>query len=78
MQDENAGKNFEDVDWDAINSDELDSEQLDEIEKNGTFKPKNDINIKFTSGFETNVGKDLLEKKKEKQKEKEKKLSPFE
>ena len=69
-------KNMDDVDWDAINSDELDSEQLDQIEKTGNFKQKKDINITFTSGFESNVGKDLLDKKKEKLMEK--KQSPFE
>ena len=63
-------KNMDDVDWDAINSDELDSEQLDQIEKTGNFKQKKDINITFTSGFESNVGKELLDKKKEKLMEK--------
>ena len=69
-------ENLEDVDWDAINSDELNSEDLEALEKKAgnpvAKKPK--LDVKFSKGFGEDVGKKLIETKKEKSK----KLTPFE
>lgn len=68
-------KNLEDVDWDAINSDELNSEDLEALEqKAGNNKKGSKLDIKFSKGFGEDVGKKLIENKKEKSK----KLTPFE
>jgi len=71
------------VDWDAINSDELNSEDLDKLEKGGklitkkkTKKKGDDLQIRFSAGFGGNVGKKLMQKKQEKQKTE--KMSEFE
>jgi len=57
------GKNLEDIDWDAINSDELDSEQIGELEKTGKIEQKKNkkssVDVKFSKGFGDNVGKKL-------------------
>ena len=58
-----------DIDWDAINSDELNSEDLDQIEKTGKLdisKSKQGPNIKFTTGFGENIGEKLIKNKQEK------------
>merc|ERR1712196_102542 len=52
------GKNLEDIDWDAVNSDELDSDQIDELEKTGKIEKKK-VDIKFNKGFGENIGKKL-------------------
>lgn len=68
---------YENMDWDAINSDELDSEDLDNIESAQKIqKSKKTPDIQFTSGFDENVGEKLLKDKK--QKSKEAKMTQFE
>lgn len=60
----------ENMDWDAINSDELDSEDLDRIESAQKIKQsQKGPDIKFSSGFGEDVGKKLLKDKKDKTKE---------
>ena len=59
------------MDWDAINSDELNSEDLDQLEKTGKLKLKKDskssgIDIKFSTGFGEDLGKKLIKDKEEK------------
>ena len=53
--------NIEDVDWDAINSDELNSEDLDALEKKTKKSGKKDLHIKFAKGFGEDIGKRLIE-----------------
>ena len=71
-------ENLEDVDWDAINSDELNSEDLDALEKKAgnPIQKKSNLDIKFSKGFGEDVGKKLIDTKKEKKQKS--KLTPFE
>jgi len=71
------------VDWDAINSDELDSEDLNNLEENGKLATKKiakkngqGLDIKFSTGFGEDVGKKFIENKQEKKKME--KMSEFE
>jgi len=71
------------MDWDAINSDELNSEDIDRLEAGGklvtkkkTKKKGEGMNIKFSAGFGEDVGKKLMEQKQEKKKTE--KMSEFE
>ena len=55
------------MDWDAINSDELDSEDLDRIESAQKIqKNKKTPDIQFAAGFDEDVGAKMLKEKKEK------------
>ena len=58
-----------DIDWDAVNSDELNSEDLDQIEQTGKLdvsKSKQGPEIKFSTGFGENIGEKLIKNKQEK------------
>ena len=72
----------DEIDWDAMNSDELDSEDLDNLEKFGKLPnkegqkhTKNDI--KVSTGFSEDIGKKLIKKKHEHSTEKTGKLTEF-
>ena len=49
-------QNIEDVDWDAINSDELNSEDLDALENKTKKQSKSGLDVKFAKGFGENIG----------------------
>ena len=54
----------DDIDWDAINSDDLDDDDIDELEQTGKLsknKEKKNGDSHVTTGFGENVGKKLLE-----------------
>ena len=73
------GLEFEDIDWDNVNPDDFDSDDLDALENGKAIakgKAKNTPDIQFTTGFGEDIGKELLKKKDQKQKES--KLSAFE
>ena len=69
-------ENIEDVDWDAIDSDQLNSEDLDALEKKTKEPKKSGLDVKFAKGFGEDIGKKLMEQKKEKKERA--KMSEFE
>ena len=65
------------MDWDAINSDELNSEDLDALEKKADNKSKKGgLGVKFATGFGEDIGKKLIKAKKDKSEKS--KMSEFE
>lgn len=62
----------EDVDWDALNSDELDSEDLDNLEKHGKLLKKKEKpaqnDLKVSTGYTEDIGKKMMKNKEEKKK----------
>ena len=70
---------LEDIDWDNVDPEDFDSDDLDNLENDKAIskgKAKNTPDIQFTTGFGEDIGKELLKKKDQKQKDS--KLSAFE
>lgn len=74
-QDNKSNLNIDNIDWDKVNPEDFDSDDLDAIEEGKTIN-KNTPDIQFTTGFGENIGKKLLTSKKEKAQEAQ--MSAFE
>ena len=70
----NDSENGSEIDWDGLNSDELDSEDLDNIEKHGKLmknkkkEQKEKDEMKVSTGFAENLGQKFLKNKAERAK----------
>lgn len=51
---------LDNMDWDAMNSDDIGSEELNALEKGVQKKQKDNLKINFTTGFGEDVGKKLI------------------